>query len=293
MDAIDYLASSNYIMVNRGLMMAIGLNESIILGELASEYRYWRDQKKLKDGEWFYSTDNNLVERLPFSAPTIRRAIEKLKGLGILETKITGVPAKRYFRIVPDKIPGCSNFTNLECSNFTTNKIEEEKRNEESIIGGRGSQDSDSEQSVLAPRMKPSALRQELARIFKASDPSKTQSNQSVAKLQSRIDDDSLIIKAAKKMKNQDPIEIKGRIWKPDYFWFVNPEKTDIVSKRIIEAVKSELTEEDIPEGLREQYDVAISLGAAEDYTDCKENWGMILPKIIMTPEYKELTNGR
>jgi hypothetical protein len=51
--------------------------------------------------------------------------------------------------------------------------------------------------------------------------------------------------------------------------------------------------DEEIPEGLREQYDVAIALGVAENYADCKENWGMILPKIITTPEYKELTNGR
>lgn len=61
-------------------------------------------------------------------------------------------------------------------------------------------------------------------------------------------------------MKAQPPIEIKGRMWKPDYFWFVNPDKTDTVARRIIEAVKDDLIEDEIPEGLREQYDVAITL---------------------------------
>lgn len=288
MDAIDFLASSNYIIVNRSLMMTIGVNESLILGELASEYRYWKEAGKLKDGEWFFSTDKNLVERLPFSRPTIQRALSNLKNMGIIETKLEGVPAKRFFRIHPDKISGVSNFTSSLVSNFTS------KNKEEEYIRQKDSGDRGGEQvSHSEVRMKPSALRQELARIFKASDPSKKQSTQSVAQLQERIDDDQLILKAARKMKAQPPIEIKGRMWKPDYFWFVNPDKTDTVAKRIIEAVKEDLIEEEIPEGLREQYDVAITLGEAQDYNECRENWGKILPKIKFTDEYRRLTDGR
>ena len=289
MDAIDFLASSNYIIVNRSLMMAIGVNESLILGELASEYRYWKEAGKLKDGEWFFSTDKNLVERLPFSRPTVQRALSSLKNMGIIETRLEGVPAQRFFRIHPEKISGVSNFIQLESENLIHHKNKEEE-----YISQKDNSDSSGEQeSHSEVRMKPSALRQELARVFKASDPSKTQSTQSVARLQERIDDDRLILKAARKMKNQEPIEIKGRPWKPDYFWFVNPDKTDIVAKRIIEAVKSELTEKEIPEGLREQYDVAIELGEAQDYDDCAENWGKILPKIKFTEEYRRLTDGR
>lgn len=290
MDAIDFLASSNYIIVNRSLMMTIGVNESLILGELASEYRYWKEAGKLKDGEWFFSTDKNLVERLPFSRPTIQRALSNLKNMGIIETKLEGVPAKRFFRIHPDKISGVSNFTSSLVSNFTSKNKEEEYIRQKDSGDRGGEQVSHSEPGI---RMKPSALRQELARIFKAKDPSKTRSTQSVARIQERIDDDQLILKAARKMKAQPPIEIKGRMWKPDYFWFVNPDKTDTVAKRIIEAVKADLIEEEIPEGLREQYDVAITLGEAQDYNECRENWGKILPKIKFTDEYRRLTDGR
>lgn len=290
MDAIDYLASDNYVIVNRDLMLAVGVNESLVLGELASEYRYWRNANKLKDGAWFFSTDDNLEARLPFSKPTIRRAIDRLKELGIVETKLMGVPAKRFFKIVVSKIPGCSNFSNLGCSNFSSKNKEEEYKRQEGNYPDSVAQHSENENQE---RMKPSALRQELARIFKSTDPSKTRSTQAVAQLQNKIEDDSLIIKAARKMKAQDPVDLNGREWKPDYFWFVNPDKTDIVAKRIIEAVKSELTEKEIPEGLREQYDVAIELGEAQDYDDCAENWGKILPKIKFTEEYRRLTDGR
>lgn len=291
MDAIDFLASNNYIVVNRSLMMAIGINESLVLGELASEYRYWREAGKLKDGAWFFSTDNNLTSRLPFSRPTIQRVVSKLKESGIIETKLMGVPAKRFFRIIPERIPGVSNFIQLDGKNLIHHKNKEEE-----YISQKDNDDGSAEQvshSEPMKRMKPSALRQELARIFKSTDPSKTRSTQAVAQLQSKIEDDSLIIKAARKMKAQDPVNLNGREWKPDYFWFVNPDKTDIVARRIIEAVKSELTEEEIPEGLREQYDVAIKLGEAQDYKDCAENWGMILPKIKFTDEYRRLLDGR
>ncbi len=290
MDAIDYLASDNYVIVNRDLMLAVGVNESLVLGELASEYRYWRNANKLKDGVWFFSTDDNLEARLPFSKPTIRRAIDRLKELGVIETKLMEAPAKRFFKIVVNKIPGCSNFSNLGCSNFSSKNKEEEYKRQEGNYPDSGAQHFENENQE---RMKPSALRQELARIFKSTDPSKTRSTQAVAQLQNKIEDDSLIIKAARKMKAQDPVDLNGREWKPDYFWFVNPDKTDIVAKRIIEAVKSELTEREIPEGLREQYDVAIKLGEAQDYDDCAENWGKILPKIKFTDEYRSLTDGR
>lgn len=291
MDAIDYLATDNYIIVNRSLMLAIGLNESLVLGELASEHRYWRGANKLKDGAWFFSTDDNLEARLPFSKPTIRRAIDSLKELGVIETKLMGVPAKRFFRIVTDKIPGCSNFSNLGSSNFSSKNNKEEYESKKDNAPEYAAQDSENEKLI---RMKPSALRQQLSVIFKAKDVTKTRSTNAVRALQERIDDDSIIIEAARKMKARGEIKFKdGTTWEADYFWFVNPDKTDSVVRGILRVMGGALTEEEIPDGLREQYDVAIKLGAATDYNDCAENWGKILPKIIVSKEYKELTNGR
>jgi hypothetical protein len=41
MSVLGLLASRNYITVNKDLIQALGLEEAIILGELASEYSFW------------------------------------------------------------------------------------------------------------------------------------------------------------------------------------------------------------------------------------------------------------
>ena len=108
MEFVDYLASSNYVIVNKIIAEQVGLNEALVLGELASEYKYWQSLGKLDDG-WFYSTVENLAERLPISSATIRRAVEKLEGDGYLETKLYGMPEKNYYRHLFGKIDkhGC------------------------------------------------------------------------------------------------------------------------------------------------------------------------------------------
>lgn len=121
MDIVELLASSNYIVVNKQIAMKYGLNEAIVLGELASEYKYWKAKDGASDG-WFYSTNENLVERLPFGSATIRRAVEHLEEMGLLETKLAGMPAKKYFRLQFAQIEQASLFklSNHVCSNLAT-----------------------------------------------------------------------------------------------------------------------------------------------------------------------------
>lgn len=236
---------------------------------------------------WYDQCD--AADRLGIPRQTINRAVKTLEEVGRIETKL-GYRPGTTITTTWVTINECE--TQL-CDNLDAqNEHPKDAQNEHPILKETKKNDTDTTVSPSV-RMKPSDLRQELARIFKASDPTKKQSTQSVIRLQECIESDSLIIKAARKMSKQEPIEIKGNPWKPDYFWFVNPDKTDTVVRRIIEAVKDDLIEDEIPEGLKEQYDVAIRLGEAKDYAECKENWGMILPKIFTTKEYKELTNGR
>lgn len=152
------------------------------------------------------------------------------------------------------------------------------------------------EETTCAPRvrMKPTALRQQLSLIFKAKDVTKSRSLNAIRKLQEQFDDDQVILDAAKKMKSRGEIKFKdGTTWKADYFWFVNPDKTDAVVRGILRMVSSALSEEELSPWDKKRYDLAIKLGVARDYEDCRDNWGMILPKIISTPEYRELENDR
>ena len=292
MDVIDYLASSNYIIVNRSLMAEIGVNEALVLGELASECKYWREVGKLREGEWFFSTDDNIAERVPFSKPTIRRAIDKLKELGIIDTKLMGMPAKRFIRLIIPSNHGYKNLTNHDYKNLTNHKnTKEEYKSEEDNPEEKAAQPVENEKQV---RMKPTALRQQLSLIFKAKDVTKSRSLNAIRKLQEQFDDDSVILEAARKMKDRGEIKFKdGTTWKADYFWFVNPDRTDAVVRGILKMVSSTLSEEELSPWDQKRYDLAIKLGAAKDYEDCRDNWGMILPKIISTPEYRELENDR
>lgn len=133
MDIIDLLAFDNYIIVNKDLMVAVGVAEAMLLGELASEFRYWRKAGKLEDG-WFYSTCENLEDKLPFSRPTIKKATDHLEETGILETKLMGMPAKKYYRINPSQLEKflqhvCKDFNKQVCKDFYTKNIEEEYTN--------------------------------------------------------------------------------------------------------------------------------------------------------------------
>lgn len=102
------------------------------------------------------------------------------------------------------------------------------------------------EQTDKNAHMKPTALRQQLALIFRANDKTKTRSLTAIRKLQEQFDDDSIILDAARKMKARGEITFKdGTTWKADYFWFVNPERTDAVVKGILRVMKDDLIEED------------------------------------------------
>lgn len=266
---------------NREDARTIGLVPAIVWNDMLDRSEHF-DMNPM----WYDQCDAG--ERLGIPRQTINRAVKTLEEVGRIETRLGYRPGTTitttWINIISEETQTGDNLD-------AQNEHPKDAQNEHPIYKETNN-DTDITLSPMA-RMKPSALRQELARIFKSTDPSKTRSTQAVAQLQNKIEDDSLIIKAARKMKAQDPVDINGREWKPDYFWFVNPDKTDVVAKRIIEAVKSELTEKEIPEGLREQYDVAIELGEARDYDDCAENWGKILPKIKFTEEYRRLTDGR
>ena len=50
MNILDFLASDNYIALNRDLVRLFGLQEAVLFSELCSEYRYWDNNNGLDDG---------------------------------------------------------------------------------------------------------------------------------------------------------------------------------------------------------------------------------------------------
>jgi hypothetical protein len=114
---IDFLASGNYIAVNRSLIKTFGLEGAVLIGELASEAKYWHDHDKLEDG-WFFSTVENVESATGLSGYQQRKALSALTKAGVVETRQKGLPKKRYIRI---HFMELVSVVNDKCSkNFTT-----------------------------------------------------------------------------------------------------------------------------------------------------------------------------
>lgn len=96
---LTQFASNNYGLYNKTLAKKIGLHESIFLGEIISEYDYWNRMHSLTDDGYFYSTVENVMESTTLSDYQQRSIIKHLVELKILDVKVAGMPAKRYFRI--------------------------------------------------------------------------------------------------------------------------------------------------------------------------------------------------
>lgn len=143
MSILSILSADNFITVNRTLIKELGLEEAVIIGELASEHLYWESRDELQDG-FFYSTIENVADRTGLTAYQQRTALNNLESAGLVEVRKMGMPAKRYIRINEDKLLEVFNdksLKNLTTSDekteaqvvqfFDTNKTKENKTKEE------------------------------------------------------------------------------------------------------------------------------------------------------------------
>lgn len=95
----DLLRADGSIIVNKSLIQAIGLNESVLFCELLSRYFYFKDKNELKDG-YFFNTQYNLQAATGLGEKAQRTAITNLKTLNLIDMSLMGIPAKRYFKII-------------------------------------------------------------------------------------------------------------------------------------------------------------------------------------------------
>lgn len=96
---LSQFANNNYGLYNKTLAKKLGLHESIFLGEIISEYDYWSKRGELTDDGYFYSTLENVTEATTLSDYQQRSIVKHLIQLHIIDMKIAGMPAKRYFKI--------------------------------------------------------------------------------------------------------------------------------------------------------------------------------------------------
>ena len=127
---VNILANDNYIIVNRSLIKELGLKETIVLGELASEYNYYKKQGSLDEDGYFYSTIDNIEENTSLSSYEQKKCLDNLSKRGIVNVVLKGIPAKRHIKINTLQIinlfvngleTSFQKIKKLDCENFDTN----------------------------------------------------------------------------------------------------------------------------------------------------------------------------
>lgn len=104
MNILQLIANESFITVNKILIKLVGLEEAILIGELASEYDYWSKHGGLTPEGYYFSTVENIEEKTTLSDHKQRKAFNKLKQLGLIDVKVKGIPAKRYIKLNDEKI---------------------------------------------------------------------------------------------------------------------------------------------------------------------------------------------
>lgn len=99
---LEVLNPTNTVSRNRLLSFAIGNSEAEIYNCLIAKHGYYNNLGKLTEGGWFYSTVKDLHLSSGYAEDEQKTAIRHLIKHGLIESELKGLPAKRYFRIIPD-----------------------------------------------------------------------------------------------------------------------------------------------------------------------------------------------
>ena len=100
------LSSTAFLVVNKELAKQIGLNETVLLADLISKEQYFKEKEysNYEMGGWFFNTAKNIQNDTTLTSHQQRKAVKNLKSLGIIETKLIGIPAKQHFKINENKL---------------------------------------------------------------------------------------------------------------------------------------------------------------------------------------------
>jgi len=127
------LSSSAFLVVNKKLSKEIGLLAVVLLADLISKESYFLENQKLDDG-WFFNTAKNIQEDTTLTSHQQRKCIKILKNLGIIETKVVGIPAKQHFKIIESKLLNYLNSSYDDSLQLDVKKTQTDNKNKEIIL---------------------------------------------------------------------------------------------------------------------------------------------------------------
>lgn len=124
------LMSSNYFILNKQLVKALGIETAFLLSALVEA-----DDQLADEEGWFYQTSKTIEDITGLSNYKQSLGIEKLIDLGILEQINKGIPMKRYFKISYENIQKLlfKKFENCTSKNLKTSSQKISKNKELNI----------------------------------------------------------------------------------------------------------------------------------------------------------------
>lgn len=90
-----YLPGNNYIL-NENIMMKYGRDFAVLLACLMSADKLFGHNG---NGPWFYQTVAEVEKRTGIKTKKQAELLRQMEELGIIERKLMGLPARRYFKI--------------------------------------------------------------------------------------------------------------------------------------------------------------------------------------------------
>ena len=120
------LASTPFLILNKCLLVNLGVDASLVLSDLIQKEQYFKDNSQ-DNGGYFFNVTNDISCSTTLCYYQIKQALSVLEKWGIIQVVLKGVPAKKHFKIDHSQI---LNFLNtriekteeLDCKNFN-NKI--------------------------------------------------------------------------------------------------------------------------------------------------------------------------
>ena len=103
MNLLHILANNGFICVNKHIIKQLGLEEAVLIGELASIYTY-NDNKGALEEDWFYATIERIQDNTGLSEYKQQQVISRLCDIGLLKQKLQGMPRKRFLKFNKDKL---------------------------------------------------------------------------------------------------------------------------------------------------------------------------------------------
>ena len=130
------LSSTAFLVVNKELAKQIGLNETVLLADLISKEQYFKEKEysNYEMGGWFFNTAKNIQDDTTLTSHQQRKAVKNLKSLGIIETKLIGIPAKQHFKIIENKLLSYFNTSYSKSKQQDVKKTQSINKNKEITI---------------------------------------------------------------------------------------------------------------------------------------------------------------